>query len=135
MRMRRCLSRNIDEGCFSSTALAASADSSLYATGSKAGVVNLYRYPQRLAASLSMQCVVYIECLHASQSACPERALRMGNYITLPMDKRHISRKVRFCRGIMLSVEHGANCAGIKAFMWRLAGLYCPQLPLQSKRS
>ena len=51
MRMRRCLSRNIDEGCFSSTALAASADSSLYATGSKAGVVNLYKYPHRLVAS------------------------------------------------------------------------------------
>ncbi len=47
MRMRRCLSRHVDEGCFSSTALAASADSSLYATGSKAGVVNIYSYPQR----------------------------------------------------------------------------------------
>ncbi|CAK0782784.1 hypothetical protein CVIRNUC_005979 [Coccomyxa viridis] len=47
MRMRRCLSRNVDEGCFSSTALAASADSSLYATGSKSGVVNLYKYPHR----------------------------------------------------------------------------------------
>ena len=51
--MRRCLSRNVDEGCFSSTALAAAADSSLYATGSKAGVVNLYKYPQRLVAFLS----------------------------------------------------------------------------------
>ena len=50
MRMRRCLSRRVDEGCFSSTALAASADSSLYATGSKAGVVNIYRYPQRSAS-------------------------------------------------------------------------------------
>ena len=49
MRMRRCLSRHVDEGCFSSTALAAAADSSLYATGSKAGVVNIYSYPQRSA--------------------------------------------------------------------------------------
>lgn len=49
MRMRRCLSRHVDEGCFTSTALAAAADSSLYATGSKAGVVNIYSYPQRSA--------------------------------------------------------------------------------------
>ena len=52
MRMRRCLSRHVDEGCFSSTALAAAADSSLYATGSKAGVVNIYSYPQRSALHL-----------------------------------------------------------------------------------
>lgn len=42
MRMRRCLSRAVDEGCFCSTSLAASADGRLYATGSKAGVVNVY---------------------------------------------------------------------------------------------
>lgn len=42
MRMRRCLSRAVDEGCFCSTSLAASADGRLYATGSKAGVVNIY---------------------------------------------------------------------------------------------
>ena len=55
--MRRCLSRNVDEGCFSSTALAASADSSLYATGSKAGVVNIYSYPQRFVLHRLTTCL------------------------------------------------------------------------------
>lgn len=47
MRMRRCLSRAVDEGCFCSTSLAASPDGRLYATGSKAGVVNIYNRSQR----------------------------------------------------------------------------------------
>ncbi len=63
MRMRRCLSRNVDEGCFSSTALAASADGSLYATGSKAGVVNIYSYPQRSIVRL-VQCTE-LDCMTA----------------------------------------------------------------------
>lgn len=47
MRMRRCLSRAVDEGCFCSTSLAASPDGRLYATGSKAGFVNIYNRSHR----------------------------------------------------------------------------------------
>ena len=50
MRMRRCLERAVDEGNFASTSLAVSADGRLYATGSKAGVVNLYDRTRRCQA-------------------------------------------------------------------------------------
>lgn len=49
MRMRRCIARELDEGSFCSTALAVSPNSQLYATGSKAGVVNIYKRSHRSA--------------------------------------------------------------------------------------
>lgn len=45
LRTRRCLSRAADEACTGATALAASPDGAHYATGSDAGVVNLYADP------------------------------------------------------------------------------------------
>lgn len=42
LRSRRCIHRAPDEGCVKSSALDVSPDSSLFATGSGMGVVNLY---------------------------------------------------------------------------------------------
>ncbi len=42
LRTRRCLDRQIDEGCLNSTALTCSNSGSLFATGSSSGVVNVY---------------------------------------------------------------------------------------------
>jgi U3 small nucleolar RNA-associated protein 18 len=42
LRMRRCLSQQVDEGNFNTSCLAAAADGGYLATGSTAGVVNLY---------------------------------------------------------------------------------------------
>ena len=43
MRTRRCLRRDIDEGCLTAAALAAAPSGRLYATGADSGVVNVYR--------------------------------------------------------------------------------------------
>ncbi len=40
--MRRCCSRDVDEGCVNSTALTCSRDRRLFASGSGSGAVNLY---------------------------------------------------------------------------------------------
>jgi U3 small nucleolar RNA-associated protein 18 len=45
MRMRRCLHQQVDEGNFNTSCLAASQDSAYLATGSAAGIVNLYGHP------------------------------------------------------------------------------------------
>jgi len=42
LRSRRCIHRGPDEGCVKSTALEVSPNSTLFATGSSMGVVNLY---------------------------------------------------------------------------------------------
>ena len=42
LRTRRCIDRQIDEGCLNSTALACSNTGTLFATGSTSGVVNVY---------------------------------------------------------------------------------------------
>ncbi len=53
LRMQRCIGRAQDEGSFCSTSLAVSGDGRLYATGSKAGVVNLYERSARWARVLA----------------------------------------------------------------------------------
>lgn len=42
MRMRRCLSQQVDEGCINGTTLAVSPDDRYFASGSSSGVVNVY---------------------------------------------------------------------------------------------
>lgn len=42
LRMRRCVNRQVDEGCLNSTALTCSNSGRLFATGSNSGVVNVY---------------------------------------------------------------------------------------------
>lgn len=46
MRTRRCLSQTVDEGCLKGTALAVSPNDRYFASGSSAGVVNLYERPR-----------------------------------------------------------------------------------------
>ena len=50
LRTRRCLDRQVDEGCLNSTALACSNTGSLFATGSSSGVVNVYDRQERFQA-------------------------------------------------------------------------------------
>lgn len=42
LRTRRCIDRQVDEGCLNSTALVCSNSGSFFATGSNSGVVNVY---------------------------------------------------------------------------------------------
>lgn len=44
LRMQRCVGSQVDDGCVRGTSLAASPDDRLFATGSDAGVVNLYSW-------------------------------------------------------------------------------------------
>mmetsp|Transcript_21125 Transcript_21125/g.54156 ORF Transcript_21125/g.54156 Transcript_21125/m.54156 type:complete len:301 (-) Transcript_21125:69-971(-) len=44
LRMQRCVGAQSDDGCVRGTALAASPDDAMFATGSDAGVVNLYSW-------------------------------------------------------------------------------------------
>ena len=50
MRMRRCLHRDVDEGCLTAAALAVAPSGRLYATGADSGVVNVYRRDGPLGA-------------------------------------------------------------------------------------
>ena len=52
LRTRRCLDRQIDEGCLNSTALTCSNSGSLFATGSSSGVVNVYDRQQSSKAEV-----------------------------------------------------------------------------------
>ena len=49
LRTRRCVDRQIDEGCLNSTALTCSSSGCLFATGSNSGVVNVYNRQHRPA--------------------------------------------------------------------------------------
>jgi len=53
LRTRRCIDRQIDEGCLNSTALACSNTGSLFATGSNSGVVNVYDRQESSAAHVA----------------------------------------------------------------------------------
>lgn len=54
LRTRRCVERQIDEGCLNSTALTCSNSGRLFATGSNSGVVNVYDRQHRPAADGQM---------------------------------------------------------------------------------
>lgn len=46
LRMHRCLRRYVDEGSTGGTALATSPNGAMFASGSKSGIVNVYRHPK-----------------------------------------------------------------------------------------
>ena len=50
LRTRRCVDRQVDEGCLNSTALTCSNSGRLFATGSNSGVVNVYNRQHRPTA-------------------------------------------------------------------------------------
>lgn len=80
LRMHRCVSRARDEGGFCSTSLAVSRDGRLYATGSKAGVVNLYersaRWVERWCAvhgsGSTVHSTAYMTPARAYETLCPQ---------------------------------------------------------------
>ncbi|DBB01100.1 hypothetical protein WJX77_009600 [Trebouxia sp. C0004] len=77
LRTRRCLDRQIDEGCLNSTALTCSNSGSLFATGSSSGVVNVYDRQQSSKAGVGVNRPV---------AACPASPLHTFMNLTTTID-------------------------------------------------
>ena len=86
MRMRRCLRRDVDEGCLTAAALALAPSGRLYATGADSGVVNVYRRSGLPAAGTLVGSGVAAgddaEVAGAPARPCPARAAVPARAIT-----------------------------------------------------
>lgn len=88
MRTRRCLRRDIDEGCLTAAALALAPRGRLYATGADSGVVNVYRRGGPPAAGRGGEAEDGVGATDGGKAAsgaarpCPARAAAPARAIT-----------------------------------------------------
>jgi WD40 repeat protein len=94
MRTRRCLHREVDEGCLNSTSLALSRDGTYLASGSDAGVVNVYNH-SRSSSGFPQQAMLPL-------AASPAKPLKTLFNLTTTVDSLAFSpdSQVRIFQGV-----------------------------------